>query len=145
MTIANKLFGLSVFVTIVVGFMFFATQTKADDFRPACINDPKGYDYTETLKRYTTNGRAFLTKPMTHTILNKLSDIWYTDPDYVMLSSREWNIYQVIITPEYSFSVRGKAIGDYVAICFTKNLTEEQVITLFGKTSKQMFEKSTDL
>lgn len=145
MTIANKLFGLSVAVTIVVGFMFFATQTKADDFRPACINDPKGHDYTETLKRYTTNGRAFLTKPMTHTILNKLTDIWYTDPDYVMLSGREWNIYQVIITPEYSFSVRGKAIGDYAAICFTKSLTEEQVIDLFGKTSNQMFEKSTDL
>lgn len=145
MTIANKLFGISVAVFIAAGFLFFAKHARADDFRPACINDPKGHDYLLTLKRYSTNERGFLTKPLKFEHIQKLIAIWQSDPDYVLLPVREWNMMQVIITPHFSFAVRGKVVGDYVPICFTKRLTEEQVIELFGKTSKQMFEKSTDL
>lgn len=145
MITANKLLGISVAVFIAVGFLFFAKQARADDFRPACINDPKGHDFRLTLQRYSTNERAFLIKRLKFEHIQKLISIWQSDPDYVLLPIDEWNMMQVIITPHFSFAVRGKKVSDYVPICFTKRLTEKQMIDLFGKTSKQMFKKSTDL
>ena len=131
-------------LTAILFSVFMQAPAKAESFLPACIADPSAHDYRATLERYSIDGRPFKTRRLKFEHMQKLISIWNSDKEHGNLKLSEWNMMQVVVTPEFAFSVRGRVVGEYVPICFVKRLTDKDMIDLFGTTASDIFNKETD-